>query len=884
MIRAHRSFHFVIVLALALCLEGFVGAIASAQVQRGTPPFGSFGGGPDVINLGNLNDHWVFAILHKSGRGTNFTFDLNFDSAVWQPVTSGSTTTWQPDAQWGWTGTGSIPTANGFATFKTDTKTCRAFIETRWVTEGYTRYYGWVYVDGFGTSHPMIGAIQDGGAPDCGPNEVATLTTNDGSGYKLSVPDQTLYTTTGAVGTLTLQTNIDRNGNKIFYDGSGHFYDTLSSTTPVLTVVSTGSPTTQITYTYNTPSGGSAVYTVIYTNYQIQTNFGCTGTVGEYGTNGTMTGNLVSEIRLPDWNATTNPNSKYTFTYEDTPSHSGFKTGRLTKVTLPAGGYISYSYTSGGLTGSAVGSNDPIVCADGSAAGLNRVVNDGTTSSTWTYARTQVLGNHWSTKTTTPPDPTVGNDTVIDFQKDSATDPSNQFYGFYEVQRVAYQGSSSGTVLQTVATCYNANTTNCLATAVSSPVTQRNVTTSIPSAGSATLMKQTIAKYNTVGVPIEFDEYAFGSGVVGGLLRQTLITYASLGNITAFRQTVTVKNGAGTIIAQTNYNYDQTTPVAAPANTAQLTAAPSSRGNLTSVQRCTNLTSCSTSLQTTMTYDTAGQLQTVKDPLNNQTSFSYADKLYDDNGSNPPAAHAALSNPTDAFVTTVTLPTTKTLKYGYYFYSGQLAAATDQNGIDTDHPANTSYSHFDSFGRLSSTYGPTLPIAGSPSPGNANPWTLINYTSLTQADTYTDINDTSTTATSSCTVCRHDQVALDGLGRSIHGYLVSDPEGQTKVDAVYDALGRTQSSSHAYRSTSDGTYGIETPAYDALGRTTKVTHPDATYSQTLYGAAVSGTGVNTTQLCSSSTYGLGFPVLAIDEAGKKRRCIAFAGRCAGTAI
>jgi hypothetical protein len=30
---------------------------AAAQVARGTPPFGSFGGGPDVLNLGNLNAH-----------------------------------------------------------------------------------------------------------------------------------------------------------------------------------------------------------------------------------------------------------------------------------------------------------------------------------------------------------------------------------------------------------------------------------------------------------------------------------------------------------------------------------------------------------------------------------------------------------------------------------------------------------------------------------------------------------------------------------------------------------------------------------------------------------------------------------------------------------
>jgi hypothetical protein len=41
-----------------------------------------------------------------------------------------------------------------------------------------------------------------------------------------------------------------------------------------------------------------------------------------------MTANLVTEIDLPDWNANTNPNCKYTFTYEQTPNKSGYYTGR----------------------------------------------------------------------------------------------------------------------------------------------------------------------------------------------------------------------------------------------------------------------------------------------------------------------------------------------------------------------------------------------------------------------------------------------------------------------------------------------------------------------------------------------------------------------------
>src|SRR5258708_7398625 len=79
-------------------------SVAHAQVATGTPPFGSFGGGPDAIDLANLNSHISIPVLHKPGRGTNFTYDLSYDSSVWYPVTSGGTTTWQPVQNWGWRG------------------------------------------------------------------------------------------------------------------------------------------------------------------------------------------------------------------------------------------------------------------------------------------------------------------------------------------------------------------------------------------------------------------------------------------------------------------------------------------------------------------------------------------------------------------------------------------------------------------------------------------------------------------------------------------------------------------------------------------------------------------------------------------------------------
>src|SRR5258708_5167832 len=102
MIRPIRLALVLILLALALSFEGFVATSASAQVPTGTPPFGSFGGGPDVINLANLNSHITIPVLHKPGRGTNFDYDLTYDSSVWYPVGATGFQNWQPVGNWGW--------------------------------------------------------------------------------------------------------------------------------------------------------------------------------------------------------------------------------------------------------------------------------------------------------------------------------------------------------------------------------------------------------------------------------------------------------------------------------------------------------------------------------------------------------------------------------------------------------------------------------------------------------------------------------------------------------------------------------------------------------------------------------------------------------------
>ena len=273
-----------------------------AQVPTGTPPFGSFGGGPDIVDLANLNVHLDIPVLNKPGRGTDFTYDLSYDSSVWYPVVSGSTTTWQPVLNWGWRGVTEIST--GYVSVSETSTNCYS---PPHIPSGIKEVFSnWTYHDQWGIPHVFPGTSQiEGGT--CGStiismNAIAT----DGSGY-------TLQTTNGASNVAITSTvgklisppyqvtsgaasATDRNGNEITVNGSGVFTDTLGMT--ALTVA--GIAPTSTTFTYTPPSGtGSAFYTMKYTTYSIQTNFGCSG-VGDYGTTGTVTASLVSEIDLPD--------------------------------------------------------------------------------------------------------------------------------------------------------------------------------------------------------------------------------------------------------------------------------------------------------------------------------------------------------------------------------------------------------------------------------------------------------------------------------------------------------------------------------------------------------------------------------------------------------
>lgn len=766
-----------------LCLIAISCGAASAQLQltTGIPPWGSFARGPiDTLNEGNMNIHLAIPIIDKPGRGTPVDLAITFDSGIWSSGPVRNYGNWTP------LGYGNaLYNFNGALTWMLrplgyyTTSQSLSYCYTGGYISGYISQSQYTWYDPTGTPHTFPNSLEffygtcgTGGGGSAG-------TAYDGSGDSMVVSASGAPTITDKHGrqfALTVSngggTETDTNGNQLTWNGSV-LTDTLGQA--ALTWAGSGNPSSPYTFTYTATSGQPATYTVKMGAYILRTNFGCSN-IYEFGAQQNITINNVSEIDLPD--QATNPSDKYTFTYEATPGYPGDTTGRLASVTLPTGGTISYTYAGG---------NNGINCYDGTSAILTRTTPDGAT----TYAHSVPSTSPVSTTTVTDP---LNNQTVVNFER---IGPSGTYQtdGF-EIQRYFYQGSS--TLLGTTLTCYNGTALPCNIN-LTGPgpfvITQTSVYNQWPNGQESetnTIFDSSQQGLMTHDLVIEKDEYGYGNGGVGPLLRKTLTSYAGLSNNILDRPSqVSVYNGPGTLVAQTKYAYDGSSVVPSGVTTQHVSVS-GSRGNLTSVSRWLNTTN--NWLTSTNTYFDTGMVNVAYDAKNNPTTYAYS------------------STYAGAYPTTIANALNQSTTNTYDVNSGLLTSTKDAN-------SQTTSDHYDLMLRPTEIDYPD----GS----------FRKFQYYPQQGGYTaSINESNLRAT---------YVWVDGLDRQ-RRVAVSNGESlpyDETQNTCLDADGRVSLQGYPFQ---DGGWSSsiscsvagDTYQYDALNRPTRVTHTDGSAISTSY--------------------------------------------------
>lgn len=783
------------------------------------------------IDASNGRLHLAIPLGSYPQRGGNsLAIALVYDSNIWTQATVFGVTSWQPT---------NISTSNGSA---------NSWGGWRLVTTGdsgnvsyRTRNSGWcssggdptfpktVIYDTFvwtapdGTTHSF--PIQTTYTVSCTNGQIISGTPNgtayatDATAYYMSVTNYTSVVVYASDGTIVSGPVEDTNGN-YFYPTS----DTLGRS--VLSTTTNGNTTT---YTVLTPQGaGPGTYTVTTQTVNVQSNFGQSG-VTECSTSCTVT--VVQSIQLPD-------STSYTFKYDcdsttnsvcGSPSGQSAYYGLLTSMTLPTGATISYGWQ---------------VFGDAQGNRYTWLQQRSTPDGTWGYGQSVTTA--------------CGSGQVNCQQSNKITKPNGDMILYtFTLNGGAWQSttqynSGSSSLLSTVNQCWNfvainSNGQCTYGVTTASPATNvlKSAISTTMQMPSGTLTKTTEYTYDGYGNTTQIQEWNYYPGnLPTSADRTTTIAYQQAANyvnahILNRPSSVTVTNSAGGTVAQTLYTYDGSALTAAPVSLpghddTNYGTGNTTRGNVTLVQK---LVSGSTYLNASASYDSAGSLQSQTDFSNtNQATLLYSSTYY------------------DAYPTTITnaagLPTT----IAYDFNTGLVSSVTDANNQPT-----------------SFTYDNLLRPLITRYPNNG--WADSVYTSVTLTDLGTGI--TSTTPSISCTPtagdCRHDQIAFDSLGRVSNKGLVSDPDGQTTVGTTYDSNGRVYTVSNPHRSTSAPTDGIESLGYDGLDRQITDAHADSTVARTYYGANVTLAGGLASQQGSTGTYGYGYPVLSVDEAGNQKQ-------------
>jgi len=818
-----------------LAVLGSVSSFAQSNPneEQGLRPYDSFHGGDlDSVSLTNgaLAGHIPLVSFPQRGQ-LDLSFSLRFSSKQWQvkqrcvrTSSTGVTCTYSwivargdagaqvvSSVDWRRQSTAiNVPDPSGGGT--------TAIIEGVVSPDGSLHQLGGAGTEPNGTTGALVYPIYSKDATGIYVPDINDMVLPNGTHYYYpSVPQNSTLTVPQGIQPSTIT---DADGNQITI-GSGGWTDTMGRVIPGSSAatglpVQSGVPTSDLSncppgiasaMVWNVPgvasvNAGVRTFKLCYSSVAIATNFQQQG-VTEF--NGNLS--LLTAIVLPDL-------TMWTLTYDNY--------GNVAKIGLPAGGSISYTYT----TSATASCTDPFQ-VDYTAVSrwvTSRTVdaNDGTGPHIWNYS--YVNGK------TTVTDPN-GNDTVH-----IVTIPVQNSCSLYDTQVKSYQGSSAnGTLLRTVSTQYTGTTAYWLGAAIN--VVPVQATTSSPGGQTSKLVNT----YDGGGSDPNGDPYVLGRllqkdeyDYSNTLVRSTLNHYVwqdnaiyKNNNLLSLVASATIKDGSGNQLSHTDYYYDQTAVISSGIATG-LVASPGAniRGHVTSVSRWLN--TANSFISSSATYFNTGAKASSTDPLGHITSYTYSSTF------------------TGAYLTQTNLPDTQMPDMGaavvhhvisgnYDFNTGLLTSFSDENG--------QTYSYqYDNMLRL--TQG-NHPDGGQ---------TTFNYPSPIQVERQRLISGTT-----------YDdfKVNFDGLGRPIQSQQIA-PSGTILADTIYDSDGRVASVSNPYyqgsNHSTDLIYGVTQTQFDALGRAIKNIKQDGSFSTAAYNTAP-GDGAGTSVICSTAT----------DEAGKQRQ-------------
>ncbi len=326
----HRRRVILVLLGGFVCLMGRV----HAQVQPGFPAFSpqdcQFG---ICVNLANNNVTISAPIRHKSGA-----FPFRADLAGNYYIAGGSQ--WQPSIN-------AIPgplqaQVNDFinSNFQVEYTTYAYNVPCDNGGGTTMKFYNWVLIDAGGTVRQLPATDYsdwDENGDSCLNGSGFTAITTDGSGITVTVaPNGTTASGVwGKDGSHIVGTPItkvqDTFGNSVYVSGSA-FYDTLN----VATLSFSGGTQTQGPFSWTDVEGNTQTVTLGTTSETIRTNFGCTDVT-----------DLAGSVLTPATSITFADGTKQSWTFNATYGYPADIDGRLSKITLPTQGTVTFTYGSG---------------------------------------------------------------------------------------------------------------------------------------------------------------------------------------------------------------------------------------------------------------------------------------------------------------------------------------------------------------------------------------------------------------------------------------------------------------------------------------------------------------------------------------------------------